>query len=783
MKRLCAALAATVSLLSAAPAADTAAAEALLREGKAAETYALLRYAEGDEALFWRGRALVNLHRLEEAAQDLRRVSPQSPLHPYAAKALLYCAWQCPALDFPALITPLTTDADPTVATPATAALAEYWLLQDDARPNTAHERLRALAAEDAGLQPLCELLDIVRLRRSGQLDEAERRCREMEQNRALPTAMRHRARLALAEIFYAREAAETDDDDAADSADEDDSIKATAAAGTGEEALLHFVAANPDSPLLPEAVRRLFLHHAFDEEGYARNQLRAWGGDVRYPRRAAIALYLLHQLTHTPGGAADATHVNTALATCPREIITEMMALEQANRLIERGEEEEAARYLRHAAEDSPRRRFLAARLMPQEGEETARAYIAAAESAAPALRCAALHNALLCALRSGDDDLADEILSISPGDNDVLLALCIGYHLQQGNDEAAAAELQSMAELTDDITPDVQMDRIYLALQRGDTASAYAGLSALPMPADIAQQQRCFALMEEYCHQSGIGAEETLAALRELTEGNGELTLFLIDRYAAAGYLQEAQELLQEMMKQADAGSPLLPNILYRSARVNEQVGTLASLKRAIDLYEHCAATDPQTAVHADIRRAALLARIGRTDEALQLLPERSDADSGLPAQERVLYHMVRATIFMLRRAEGDAEAAVAECAPLLTRRGELSRTSQFALLLHHGALCSRLGKDEEALADYLSVLAMKSPTPGEAEWNALYTAAAGAVTKSEELGRYEQAAELADRAAAWHKGKHAARSARFEQWAAFLRQTHFLNTPERH
>lgn len=782
MKRLCAALAASLYLLTAAHAADTAKAAALLREGKAAETYTLLRYAEGDEALFWRGRALINLNRLEEAAQDLRRVSPQSPLHPYAAKALLYCAWQCPTLDFPTLVTPLTTDADPNLATQATAALAEYWLMKDgDDRPNTAHERLKALAAENAGLQPLCDLLEIVNLCRSGHLEEAERRCRAMEQNRALPTAMRHRAALAQAEIFYAREAAEAEDDDTPD--DDDAAIKATAAAGTGEEALLHFVSANPDSPLLPEAIRRLFLHHAFDEEGYARNSLREWGKDVRHPRRAVIALYVLQHLINAEGSAPDATHVNTALATCPQESITELMALEQASRFLEHGNEQEAALYLHHAAEDSPRRRFLAARLQAQDNTETARAYIAAAEQAAPPLRRAALHNALLCALRAGDDDLADEILTLSPGDNDVLLELCIGFHLQQGNEDAAAAELKSLKELTDELSPDVQMDAIYLSLCGGDTAAAYAGLSELPMPDDTARQLRSFALMEEYCQQSGIDTPATLAALSELTEGNDELTLFLIDRYTAAGYLQEAQQMLQLMTEQAQNGSPILPNILYRTARVNELLGTLPSLKRAIDLYEHCAAIDPQTAPHADIRRAALLARIGRVDEALQLLPARELTDPAVPAQDRVLYHMVRATCFMLRGAEGDAEAAAAECTPLLERRGDFSRSSQFALLLHHAAICSRLGKAEEALADYLSALEMKSPTPSEAEWNALYTAAAGAVGKSEELQRFEQAAELADRAAAWHKGKHAARSARFEQWAAYLRQTHFLNTPERH
>lgn len=768
-------------LLALSPAlADTAEAEALLREGRAAEAVAALQEETGEDALYWRGRALIAIGRLQEAAEQLKQVTDKCPLYPYAAKALMYCAWQCPEVDFPATVTPLTISRHESIAHTATAALAEYRLMQGITDGNAALDLLRSQAGTRPELNAVLHLLEVRELRLQGRLQEAEERCRKLEQERDLPTAMRHRARLELAEIYYERERQEDAPADHGEEDAEESALHVTNAHGTGEETLLHFISSYAESPLLPEAIRRLAVHHAFEESEYARNQLKEWGEDTRYPRRAAIALYIRQHLLNNDAGPnkpLDSTCVNTAIASCPQDPVTTALILEQARWLTERGDEREAGLYLQMVHEESPLKSFLAARLLPQNTQETAEAYLTCAAAAAPALRRAALCNALLCALRTGDDELADRIMEAGAADTATLLEVTIGFHLEHGETTAAAEELKALEELTEPLSADIVLDRIYLALTLGETHAAGELLNNLPQEAGN-RRERLFALQEAYSLQSGMPPQEIPTQLKALAQGDEHLTLALAERYLDTNQPQQALELLQKLLANKDLQSELLPEALYMAARASEHLGTLPALQRAAELYEHSAATTPDTATHAILRRAAVLARIGKAEEALQLLPQEDDTANEDTA-DRVLSGLVRSTALMLRGTPETRAAAAEGMRELLQQRTQFSREQQYMVLLHHGAICSRLGLAEEALQSYTEALTLKSPTPEPKEWEALYMAAAGAVSKYEQLGRYEEAATLASTAANWNNGNPTA--ARFRDWAQYLRQTHFLKTPQ--
>lgn len=768
-------------LLALTPAlADTAEAEALLREGRAAEAVAALQEEDGEAAHYWRGRALIAIGRMQDAAAQLRQVPDQSPLYPYAAKALLYCAWQCPELNFPNVVTPLTISRHEEIAHLATAALAEYRLMNGTAEGNAALDLLRSQAATRPELNAVLHLLDVRELRLQGRLQEAEQRCRKLEQERDLPTAIRHRARLELAEIYYERERQEDAEPEHEEEA-EDAALHVTNAHGTGEETLLHFISSYADSPLLPEAIRRLAVHHAFEESEYARNQLKEWGEDTRYPRRASIALYIRQHLLNAAADAdklPDSTCVNTAIASYPNEPVTEAMILEQARWLIDRGEEKEANLYLQMVQTDSPRKSFLTARLLPQNTQETAEAYLDSAAAADPELRRAALCNALLCALRTGNDELADRVMECSPADADALMAVTIGFHLENGETAAAETEMKALEALTEKVSADIVLDRIYLALATGDTHAAAEQLNNLPKEAET-QRERLFALQEACCIQNGTPQEAMLDQLKAVVQGSDTLTLALAERYLDAGQPQAALELQQKLLGDKELRGDLLQETLYMAARASEQLNTLPALLRAAELYEHCAATDPAAGLRATIRQAAVLARIGKTQEALSLLDSVNEVEE-LREEDRVLMGLVRSVTLMLVGTDEARVAAAEAMQPLLQERPQLERKQQYMVLLHHGAVCSRLGKAEEALRCYTEALALKSPTPSPKEWEALNIAAAGAIAKYEQLERFEEAALLADTVAGWNNGAKNEQTAQFAAWAQYLRQTHFLKSP---
>ncbi|MEE1265227.1 MAG: hypothetical protein UHH87_02960, partial [Akkermansia sp.] len=127
----------SLSLLAACAAqADTTQAANLVREGKPADALNALHNQSSPEAAFWKGRALIDLGRLREAAAALAQVPAEHELYPYAAKALLYCAWKSESVDFAVIATPMATSNNPEIAELATAALAEFWLRQPRSQDN-----------------------------------------------------------------------------------------------------------------------------------------------------------------------------------------------------------------------------------------------------------------------------------------------------------------------------------------------------------------------------------------------------------------------------------------------------------------------------------------------------------------------------------------------------------------------------------------------------------------------------------------------------------------------
>ncbi len=785
----------------------------LLRAGKPADALEALHGQSSPEAHFWRGRALIDLGRMQEAAKELEKVPAEHELSSYAAKALLYCAWKSDSVDFAVIATPMATSSNPEIAELATAALAEYWLRQPRSQDNSALERLRRMATGKPELQPLLRLLEIDNLRLRGEYDKAIELCREMEADHSLPLVMRQRARLSLSSVYYTKEETQVQntgimpgDDNALPLISTEDSTSTTDYDnGKGEETLLHFISSHPESPLLEEAFRRLQKREAFQKSEYARTKLKEWAEEPLKSRRAATSLLILQHLL-IPEEAAneiaiDVTCANTAAATCPNEPATRTILLEQTRWFLNRKQTHEALLYLGMIRSNDVVKDFIEAQLHNPELPSTAQAYLDCARRASEHLRPAALKNALVCALISGDTTVQETVLNmpgISPEQHFDLLSTRAAYLLDKAPEQAQADldHLLSTPAPTPDKRADVEMDQAYLHLQHNPAAARElllkSDLNNTLTTLSPERQLRFIALQEEALRRIS-GTSSTFSAGKEsielIQQAAGKvkaphvlavLTLHLASLQSADGQYPEALRTLSTLLRKYPR-TDYAPRILYMSARVSELIGTQDSLKRAIELYETCAAKSGDLSIKASIRRAAVLLRLGKHEESEQSLTYLLRKNPDMRLQDKLLANAVLANNkALLGTPEGRGEAV--RIAGELLSDPDLPTWWRFRALLHHATLCSRADQHEQALSDYQEVLSLHPATgksPSDAEWSVLYSAGSGAVSLLLEQKRYPEAADMADKIANWNQeaASHSRRR-QFSDWAQFIRQTYFVN-----
>lgn len=785
-------------------------AAAQLRAGDAVAALQSVARTEGAEASFWRGRSLLALKRYVQATEQLQQVPAGHPLFPYAAKALLYCAWQSPEVDADVVLSPLLSCGNEDIATLATAALAEYHLNREEATDAAVLlQTLRTRAAEQKELLPLLHLLEIADLCRKGDFDAAMEQCRRLERDRALPLLTRHRVRLALAEVFYAQEAAHAKEQPAAPTAADDEEADdptlpdSPVARGRGEETLLHFISSNPESPLLEEAFRRLMLHEAFLGES-ARERLKEWGGDRRYPRRAALALMVQQHLLNPEDAAEtppDSTCVNAAVAAFAKESATETMLTEQVRQLLLRGSRTEAALYLAELPQDSPRRAFLAAALIDNPAKAAA-AYQEIARTADEALQPIAYLNAMLCALKAGDAAILSALEQETniPTETKVRMRALKAAYLAETAPAEAAPLLRELLkeELPADCLIDVALDAAALSLTHPDVFNdpdfdAFSVLTGEGLTnGEVSEEQtlRIIALREQQYRAQGQKEQAKEAIIISAAAFRQQhpylcavLCIHLSHLLSAEGKHTEALQVLQGLTEMQPKGE-LTPRARMLAARQAELIGSLSSLKTAAEMYGRCAEDNTPFAERCTLRRAAVLSRLGEAEQAAEILRAALRREASLRAEDKALAYALLANTMVQEGTEESLRAAVITAAEMLGN-AELPPRWQALTLLHHGMICTRAGKHDLALGDYLAVLRMKPAEHSKMEqkdWDTLRGAAAGAIHEYLLLERFEEAAKQAEETAAWDTPfiRKETREG-FRRWAKEIRKTHFLPAAE--
>lgn len=795
-------------LLSSVAQADVARAERLVRSEHYAEALAAIPAEEtSPEANYWKGQALLRLERLAEAAIAFNAVPQESALYPYAAKGILYCAWQCPALNFVEIVAPLTASSHSEIATLALAALAEHQLRHTRKGDISTLETLRELAANDAKLQPLVKLMNLESLRRQGKYEEALQYGRSLEEDQTLNTLTKQRVRLALSDVYYDKEAAlqgtelkEGDIDDE----------------GRGEETLLQFISANPNSPLLEEAFRRLDGRQAFTDSEYALEKLREWSKTPEQSRRATLALLALQRLRLLKEPTTqDATYANTAHALFPHEPATRVILQERIRDLLTKEKKAEAKLYLDMLqGEDDARTRFFRATNLAESDKSTAKDEFMRCADIAPAdIRHLALANAMICAYETGDEYTVQQILDLEllPSAKRLLLITHAELILTK-NPELARTELKEAQKL---IPTPTQMADIDMALAQIDLLSApEESLKRLDnYPPETRREWsdarilRLFALRmqasDKIAQKQNTSKEDALAPSLSLMRDalstdlkpaiRLAITATLAEKLSADGKHKEALSLLESLLADLPSGAEKA-RILLMAAKEASLLGSLPALKKAILLYETAADIDSPYTYRAKARMAAILSWINEGDKAKKILLNILRNKDNMASEDLAHTYTVMADIYAMDGTiEGQQEALLA-CEKIWNLAG-ISEQWKMRAHLQHATYCSRFRMHNEALADYLSILATRPASgadPHPEEWFILYSAGAGAVAEHLHLKNYENAAKLSEQIAAWphpvgyprpHSEAYGPQAKRFAEWAENIRRTHYLKPSSAH
>ena len=792
----------SLMLLSSLAQADVARAERLVRNEHYAEALAAIPAEDKSaEANYWRGQALLRLERMAEAAIAFNAVPQESALYPYAAKGTLYCAWQCPSLNFVEMVAPLTASSHPTISTLALAALAEHQLRHTRKGDTSTLETLRELATSDASLLPLVKLLNLEALRRQGKYEEALQYGRTLEEDKSFSSLMKQRVRLALSDVYYDKEASLQGTE--LQEGDIDDE-------GRGEETLLQFISANPNSPLLEEAFRRLDERRAFTNSEYALEKLRDWSTDPEHSRRATLALLALQRLRLIKEpNTQDATYANTAHALYPHETATRVILQERIRDLLSKENKAEAKLYLDMLqGEDDARTRFFRAANLAETDKSIAKDEFLRCADIAPAdVRHLALANAIICAYEVGDEYTVQQILDLPllPSAKRLMLITHAELILAK-NPELARKELAEAQGLSP--TP-LQVADIDLALAQMDLLSdpenSLKILDKYPPEArkdwSDARILRLFALRMQASDKLAQKQETTkeaalapsLTLMRDALSTDLKpairmaITTTLAEKLSAAGKHKEALTLLENLLANLATGEEKA-RVLIMAAKQAALLGSLPALKKAIFLYETAADIDSPYANRARARMAAILSWINQGDKAKEILLGILRSKESLEAEDLAHTYTVMADVYAMDGTkEGQAEALIA-CENIWNLE-EISEQWKTRAHLQHAIYCSRFRMHDRALADYLSILATcpaSGADPHPEEWFILYAAGAGAVAEHLQLKNYEGAAKLAEQIAAWphpvgtprpHSEAYGPQAKRFAEWAESIRRTHYL------
>lgn len=778
---------------------DWAQARQLIEQDQSREAIELLQNRpESPERNFWLGRALLAQGLFSQATPYLTKVPEGDALYPYAAKALIYCAWESPELSMQELIAPLCQSGDASIARLAKAALLEDTLYHNSL-PADAEELRQGLIKEqtDDAISQALPLLGVDILRLKGRYDEALSLGRSIDANTNLPTRIRNRAKIQLAQVHYSQAqylksqqmAGKLPPDENADEpAQSVEDLR-----GQGEETLLQFISAHPDSPILADAFFELYRHKAFASSLYLRPVLEAWiePQELIHTKRAALALQCLYHLQAQELGEIPLSNTNLALTACPSEEASAQLLLSSISDTIKAGDLEQAEQYLKLVKQQSPYVNFLQAQMHAHRGdyEQALPIFLQCSEQTEGELRASAINNAFICALHVQNEALVEKLLRRA--DSDELKArllnnraafsmahhpsisavdarsICQHYaHTPYSiNAQLDLVELVIAQDINQAITRLMRLDTSKMSEWSDEQVNRYnrirIKLALEAKNANIGNYLSPIQVIESALESS------TRPAVRSELIFQYSYYLTLEDRYEdAAKALRQYADSEKNLQLRALA--------LLRSGIAREQVNSLASLKLAIECFIDCSDIQSDSRVMALIRAAGILTRIGRWEEARNLLdPLDKDWASLRPIEQCLILSELANAWAACSENGSDKIIKALGYSKQMTELEGLSLRWQNRAHLQHALLAARFDQHEESVEHYKKIIQNadgKIHFLGRGDWYILNTAAMAAIVELLHLKQYNEAIAIAEKLTQLPANPL---KDTYSQWSSYLRK----------
>lgn len=765
--------------------ADIVEAEAALRSGNPAQALeALQGVVPCSESHYWRGRALAQIQRYEEAIVELSMVDEKHTLYPYAAKTLIFCARR--SKDTEKHLVRLSTSTNTEIATLAKAMLAEHMIC---CGANVSLAELVSTASSSAEISGALLLLEAEQLRRTGRYDEATIKCREAEE-KALPL-QREYSRILLAEIHYDQEAASGNSE------------------GKGEETLLKFISSSPDSVLLPEAFRRLDVRGAFSSSKYAIRKLEEWSSDGSKVYRSLLATAIIQREALRTKGQEEFAEIatNRALAIAPDYLpITIQISNTLSRHLIDINKNQEASKYLERVPTNKQDAYclFYRARTLPPSDPTAMELFLKCAEIAPPPLQEIALCNAMYCAHVSDNTEIIEQILSADRplAIKRALLLTHAGLNLRK-TPKIARKELESVHSMQPNpiqkVEADLQLSQLDIDEQKSDIAlnrlSAYTHEERSTWPNE--QVMRYYGLFLHALESEQQAGRATLAHktflhdalnLSKREDVRIAITLKLSKIYSEEGNHQIALQMLEALAANSK-DRDMKARALLLAGRESTQCLTYESVTKGAALFEAASQIEGPYRLRAAILNTAILFRINKIEEAklrinriiAEIEKERANTpgDTHL-ATEYAFALTVKVDIAAIPGTEESLMEAININERLIALPGLTAEWYNRAYL-QQAILYSRINKNEKALY-YFNLIIKNLPSTakqsGPDHAYILALSGTGAIACHLKMQEWEAAADIATTIYRHPIAmKYPEHTAIFREWAKQIRKEHCL------
>lgn len=617
-----------------------------------------------------------------------------------------------------------------------------------------------APGSTDPSVMRLVEFLGIELLIAEGNLDDALTKCKSMnetKENQALPPLFQDLLKLLTARAEIADETIHPE-------------RYADKEKGKGEDRLLAFIDASPDSPFLMQVFSQLKEGKAF-QTSEASKKLEDWAMSMgEQTKRTSLAFYFYIQELIEKDDTVKIVEAAKAKASKAKDSAIVFDAEVSVLRYLgERKRWNDVTQIVNLLPKNEARTDFAQASMLYGEGkfDEAAEVYKKAFDSfekEGSIHRRETAFNVALASLQAGRKDLYRAMLE-SPSIDDTLRE---DIRLEEALLAATKREVSAVAKLRDFIDNHpghpreaealLTLGELAISLEppnEGEAVKSLARLKEMTLsPEDRDRYLRLQIILPESAGQWTTAIESTRDYLRIIDEERRDnstaqaMRLKLGELLYRNGDFSQARLYLLNLTKQLPKDSPFIPSALFIAAKAAQNLNTKDSLEEALSLFQEVSASPSDYKIPATIESASILLRQGREEQAIRILePLVSLTDKFDPETRRLALALQAEAYGLMSIKDKNLLSKAIELTTSILEEPGLPSSWRYRVLFQRARLNEQAQDVNAALKDYNDMISRRSDNILQYEWHWYYQAGFAMMRLLEATKKWDAAVRVAD------------------------------------